>query len=49
MTDTREETGYTKIEPTKQRVPIRDYGKAAKAEAAKEYVKQFMKSKRVEK
>ena len=42
MTDTREDTGYTPIKRDKKRVPIRDYGKAAKAEAAKEECKKLL-------
>lgn len=42
MTDQREETGYTKKEPAKKRVPISKYGEKAGADKAKEELKQFM-------
>ncbi len=49
MTNTREDTGYTPINRDKKRVAIEDYGKAAKAQKAKEEIKRFIKSTRIEK
>jgi len=42
MTDTREETGYTPIKRDKKRVPISQYGNAAKAEKAKQDIKKLL-------
>lgn len=42
MTDQREETGYTKDKPTKQRVPISQYGNKAKADKAKADIKKLL-------
>lgn len=42
MYDPREELGYTPT-PRKKRVPISDFGKRAKAEQAKKYMREVIK------
>ena len=49
MNDTREDTGYTPIKREDiQRVPIADYGNKARADKAKEEVKELLKQLKIE-